>query len=66
VIQFTAECGAGGSYRSVQRTEEDARQFAEAIPRGRWIAIPGAGHSVQGDQPKALVEALRAFLEEID
>ena len=46
--------------------EADARQFAEAIPRGRWIAIPGAGHSVQGDQPKALVEALRAFLEEID
>ncbi len=34
--------------------------------RGRWIAIPGAGHSVQGDQPKALVEASRAFLEEIE
>jgi esterase len=46
--------------------EHDAQQFAEAIPRGRWIAIPGAGHSVQGDQPKALVEALRAFLEEIE
>jgi pimeloyl-ACP methyl ester carboxylesterase len=45
--------------------EEDARRFAEAIPHGRWIAIEGAGHSVQGDQPKALVEALRAFLDEI-
>lgn len=45
--------------------EEDARRFAEAIPNGRWIAIDGAGHSVQGDQPKALVEALRAFLAEI-
>jgi pimeloyl-ACP methyl ester carboxylesterase len=45
--------------------EEDARRFAQAIPNGRWIAIDGAGHSVQGDQPKALVEALRAFLAEI-
>jgi pimeloyl-ACP methyl ester carboxylesterase len=45
--------------------EEDARRFAQAIPNGRWIAIDGAGHSVQGDQPKALVETLRAFLAEI-
>jgi pimeloyl-ACP methyl ester carboxylesterase len=45
--------------------EEEARRFAEAIPRGRWIAIEGAGHNVQGDQPKALVQALRAFLDEI-
>src|SRR5260370_757305 len=45
--------------------EEDARRFAEAIPHGRWTAIAGSGHSVQGDQPKALVEALRAFLDEI-
>ena len=45
--------------------EEDARRFAQAIPNGRWIAIDGAGHSVQGDQPKALIETLRAFLAEI-
>jgi len=45
--------------------EENARRFAQAIPRGRSIAIEGAGHSVQGDQPKALVEALRAFIGEI-
>jgi pimeloyl-ACP methyl ester carboxylesterase len=45
--------------------EEDARRFAEAIPNGRWLAIAGAGHSVQGDQPKALIEALRGFLDEL-
>ena len=45
--------------------EENARRFAQAIPRGRWMAIEGAGHSVQGDRPKALVEALRSFLREI-
>jgi esterase len=46
-------------------SEEHARRFAQAIPRGRWITIAGAGHNVQGDQPKALVEALRGFLDEI-
>jgi pimeloyl-ACP methyl ester carboxylesterase len=45
--------------------EEHARRFAEAIPHGRWIAIERASHNVQGDQPKALVQALRAFLDEI-
>jgi esterase len=45
--------------------EENARRFAQAIPRGRAIAIEGAGHSVQGDQPKALIEALHGFLGEI-
>ena len=45
--------------------EEHAQRFAEAIPHGRWIAIEGAGHNVQGDQPRALVQALRTFLAEI-
>jgi len=43
--------------------EEHARRFAEAIPNGRWIAVEGAGHNVQGDQPAALVRALRDFLD---
>jgi pimeloyl-ACP methyl ester carboxylesterase len=46
--------------------EEHARRFAEAIPNGRSIAIEGAGHNVQGDQPAALVRALRDFLDEIE
>jgi esterase len=46
-------------------SEQDAQRFAEAVPNGRWLAISGAGHSVQGDQPKALIEALRPFLDEL-
>ena len=53
----------GGESRIL--SERDARRFAEAVPRGRWLAIPGAGHSVQGDQPKALIEALRPFLDQV-
>lgn len=45
--------------------EEDMRRFAEAIPDARRITIEGAGHNVQGNQPKALVEALRDFLDEL-
>ena len=45
--------------------EEDMRRFAEAIPHARRVTIQGAGHNVQGDQPKALVEALRGFLDEL-
>jgi len=37
-----------------------------ALPAGHhdglWVKIPTAGHTVQGDNPKDLVAALRAFL----
>jgi pimeloyl-ACP methyl ester carboxylesterase len=45
--------------------EEHMRRFAEAIPHARRVIIEGAGHNVQSDQPKALVEALRSFLNEL-
>lgn len=44
--------------------DEDAEKLAAALPRGSWIRIEGAGHTVQGDQPKALVEALIPFFEQ--
>lgn len=45
--------------------EDDMRRFAEAIPDARRMTIAGAGHNVQGDQPKALVAALGDFLDEL-
>jgi pimeloyl-ACP methyl ester carboxylesterase len=42
--------------------DQDAEKLAATLPQGSWVRIAGAGHSVQGDQPKALVDALRAFL----
>ena len=44
--------------------DEDARALADALPHGSWIRIEGAGHTVQGDRPKALVEALGRFFQE--
>jgi esterase len=42
--------------------DEDAERLASALPDGRWVKIPNAGHTVQGDNPKDLVAAMREFL----
>jgi pimeloyl-ACP methyl ester carboxylesterase len=39
-----------------------AESFATALPDGRYVEIPDAGHTVQGDNPCALFAALRTFL----
>ena len=41
---------------------EDAERLAQNFPNGRQITIAQAGHTVQGDNPKDLVAALRDFL----
>jgi pimeloyl-ACP methyl ester carboxylesterase len=44
--------------------DEDAAQFAQGAPGfQRTVVVPDAGHSVQGDQPRALVEILRGILD---
>lgn len=45
--------------------DEEAARFAESLPDGRWAKVPGAGHTVQGDNPAGLVAVLREFLGEI-
>jgi esterase len=42
--------------------DEDAERLASALPDGRWVKIPNAGHTVQGDNPKDLVAEMREFL----
>lgn len=44
--------------------DEDAAKLAAALPRGEWVRVEGAGHTVQGDNPGALVVELRRFLGE--
>ncbi|MBI2962120.1 MAG: alpha/beta hydrolase [Deltaproteobacteria bacterium] len=45
--------------------DEDAENFVRALPNARWTRIEGAGHTVQGDNPRGLCEALRAFFAEL-
>ena len=42
--------------------DEDAERLAAGLPDGRWLKIPKAGHTVQGDNPRDLAAALREFL----
>ncbi len=42
--------------------EEDAIRLAERLPDGKFVTVPRAGHTVQGDNPKDLVAELRRFL----
>ena len=42
-------------------TAADAERLAKRLPDGRAITVPGAGHTVQGDNPAALAAALREF-----
>jgi pimeloyl-ACP methyl ester carboxylesterase len=45
--------------------DEDAERLAGRFRRGRWVRIEGAGHTVQGDNPAALLVSLRDFLDEV-
>ena len=42
--------------------QDDAERLANNFPDGRQVAVAQAGHTVQGDNPKDLVAALREFL----
>jgi pimeloyl-ACP methyl ester carboxylesterase len=47
-------------------SDAGAAAFADAFPDGRRTSVPDAGHTVQGDNPRGLIEALRPFLDELD
>jgi esterase len=46
-------------------SDEQAAAFAAALPDGRWERVENAGHTIQGDNPRGLVEVLVRFLAEI-
>lgn len=41
---------------------ESAEKLQQAIPASRLAVVPGAGHSVMGDNPGAFVAAVRPFM----
>lgn len=51
--------------RSFFVNDDDAAEFARTAPGFREvIVVPDAGHSVQGDQPRALVDILRSVISD--
>ena len=43
--------------------EEDGIRLAQRLPDGKFVTVPRAGHTVQGDNPKDLVAEIRRFLD---
>jgi esterase len=43
-------------------SEEMAKRMAEELPTARLVVVPGAGHTVPGDQPAQFQSLLREFL----
>lgn len=51
--------------RSDVVSPESAAALAAALPQGEWTTVAGAGHTVQGDNPRGLAEALEPFLRKL-
>jgi esterase len=51
--------------RSDVFTDKNAEKFAKELPNGRWLRVANSGHTIQGDNPRGLLEALRPFLTEV-
>jgi pimeloyl-ACP methyl ester carboxylesterase len=45
-------------------TDDAAGKFARSLPDGRWVRVEKSGHNVQGDNPRALLDAMLAFFSE--
>jgi len=50
---------------SRHQKREDSERLRDALPDGRLVSIPGAGHTVQGDRPKEFAAVVRGFLQAI-
>jgi esterase len=47
-------------------SDDDAAAFADLLHRGRWVTVERAGHNVQGDNPRGLLNVLQPFLTEVE
>jgi len=45
-------------------TDAAAEKFARSLPDGRFVTVEKSGHNVQGDNPRALLDAMLAFFRD--
>jgi esterase len=46
-------------------SDDAAERFAHMLQHARWIRVENAGHNVQGDNPRGLLDAMNPFLREL-
>jgi esterase len=47
-------------------SDMQATSFAAALPNGRWVKVQAAGHNVQSENPRGLIQVLTDFLADIN
>ena len=47
-------------------SQDGFERFVAALPDGRGVVVPDAGHTVQGDNPKGLIAVLEEFLAALE
>ena len=52
--------------RSDVFSDLDAGGLAAKLPDGRWVVVPDAGHTVQGDNPRGLLDVMVQFLAPLE
>jgi esterase len=50
-----------GAQSEVQ-SDQDAESLAQRLLHGSWMRVEGAGHTIQGDNPRALSDAVEGYL----
>jgi pimeloyl-ACP methyl ester carboxylesterase len=53
----------GGQSESL--SDATAAELAASLPDGRWEIVADAGHTIQGDNPRGLLNALEPFFNEV-
>jgi len=48
--------------RSDVFSDDNVEKFANALPQGGWRQVPDAGHTIQGDNSRGLLDALQPFI----
>jgi esterase len=46
-------------------SDDAAERFAHMLPHARWLRVENAGHNVQGDNPRGLLDAMNPFLRDL-
>ena len=46
-------------------SDDAAERLAHMLPHARWVRVENAGHNVQGDNPRGLLDAMNPFLREV-
>ncbi len=46
-------------------SDDAAKRFAHMLPHARWVRVENAGHNVQGDNPRGLLDAMNPFLRDL-